>query len=343
MLIALQILLIGGGILGVLPLSGVVSPFLSSGPHGDARQLPDLRDHPRHLLPRRASRPAEPPRRRPAASRAPPAGPAWRSPPCSPPSCSRRRWCRSSRPTAILTRGALTLQGDGYRRFEYNPRLVDIAQSIPRGDIVDRNGVLLATSDPAQLEKNRAVLERLGATLPAATDRPTTGTPRGERFYPFGGRTFHLLGDLNSRTNWAAKNTSYAERDSRVLLQGYDDFAGAADVRQPDGRTTRELQLDYSELVPLLRHRWQPDHPAVQRILDRDRTLRLTIDVRLQLRAADILAQVRRAGRLRRRRRGARPGHRRPPRLGELPLAGATAGAGRRRPASAAGRRRRRR
>jgi cell division protein FtsI/penicillin-binding protein 2 len=187
----------------------------------------------------------------------------------------------------FLARGALTLQGDGYRRFQYNPRLTDIALGIPRGDVVDRNGVLLATSDPAQLEKNRAVLERLGATLPAAGDRAR----RGERFYPFGGRTFHLLGDLNTRTNWAAKNTSYAERDSSVLLQGYDDFAGVADVPQPDGTVTRELQRDYSELIPLLRHRWQPEHPAVKRILDHPRTLRMTIDARLQLRAAEVLAK----------------------------------------------------
>ena len=187
----------------------------------------------------------------------------------------------------FLARGALTLQGDGYRRFQYNPRLTDIALGIPRGDVVDRNGVLLATSDPAQLEKNRAVLERLGATLPAADARPR----RGARYYPFGGRTFHLLGDLNTRTNWAAKNTSYAERDSSVLLQGYDDFAGVADVPQPDGTVTRELQRDYSELIPLLRHRWQPEHPAVKRILDHPRTLRMTIDARLQLRAADVLAK----------------------------------------------------
>ena len=74
-------------------------------------------------------------------------------------------------------------------------------------------------------------------------------------------------------------------------LQGYDDFAGVVDVPQPDGTVTRELQRDYSELVPLLRHRWQPEHPAVKRILDRDRTLRMTIDARLQLRAADVLAK----------------------------------------------------
>jgi cell division protein FtsW (lipid II flippase) len=282
-LIAIQILLIGGGVLGVLPLSGVVSPFLSS---GRTAMLANFLILGAILgISARAGN---------ADSLA-----------------STRRFQGAARWAAValgavlaaivlkaaqvqvfqadrfLARGALTLQGDGFRRFLYNPRLVDIAQGIPRGDVVDRNGVLLATSDPAQLEKNRAVLERLGATLPAAGDRPR----RGERFYPFGGRTFHLLGDLNTRTNWAAKNTSYAERDSSVLLQGYDDFAGVAEVPQPNGKTTRELQRDYGALIPLLRHRWQPDHPAVRRLLDNPRTLRMTIDVRLQLKAADVLAK----------------------------------------------------
>jgi cell division protein FtsW (lipid II flippase) len=287
-LIALQILLIGGGILGVLPLSGVVSPFLSS---GRTAMLANFLIFGAILA--ISARSAD--------------GDAV---------AATRRFQGAARWTAValgvvmaaivlkaaqvqvfqadrfLARGALTLQGDGYRRFEYNPRLVDIAQGIPRGDIVDRNGVLLATSDPAQIEKNRAVLERLGATLPAADERQE----RGHRYYPFGGRTFHLLGDLGSHTNWAAKNTSYAERDSSVLLQGYDDFAGVAEVRQPDGTTTRELQRDYGALIPLLRHRWQPDHPEVRRILDGDRTLRMTIDARLQLRAADILAKYARLG-----------------------------------------------
>jgi cell division protein FtsI/penicillin-binding protein 2 len=194
----------------------------------------------------------------------------------------------------FLTRGALTLQADGNRRFQYNPRLVDIAQGIPRGNIVDRNGVLLATSDPAELEKRRAILERLGATLDLAERR---GAERGYRYYPFAGKTFHLLGDLNSHVNWAATNTSFAERDSRIRLQGYDDFAGVVEVVQPDGRVSREIQLDYAELVPVLRHRWQPDHPEVRRILDRDRTLRMSVDVRLQLKAAAVLErQARKAG-----------------------------------------------
>jgi cell division protein FtsW (lipid II flippase) len=282
-LIALQILLIGGGILGVLPLSGVVSPFLSS---GRTAMLANFLIFGMILAISARGASAD----TAAATRRFQGAARWTGLALAAVLAAivlKAAQVQVFQADRFLTRGALTVQGDGYRRFEYNPRLVDIAQGIPRGDIVDRNGVLLATSDPAQIEKNRAVLERLGATLPAATDRAA----RGERFYPFGGRTFHLLGDLNSRTNWAAKNTSYAERDASVLLQGYDDFAGAAEVKQPDGRTTRELQRDYTELVPLLRHRWQPDHPAVRRLLAGDRTLRLTIDVRLQLRAAEILAK----------------------------------------------------
>jgi cell division protein FtsW (lipid II flippase) len=280
-LLAVQTLLITGGVLGVFPLSGVVSPFLSS---GRTAMLANFL-----ILGMLAAISAHPP-------------PAAGTPETA------RRFHGAAKLTALglglvlavilvraaqvqvfqanrfLTRGALTIQADGYRRFQYNPRLVDIARGIPRGNVLDRNGVLLATSDPAELEKRQAILERAGATLD-----PPERHDRGDRYYPFEGVTFHLLGDLNNRVNWGASNTSYVERDSRIRLQGYDDFAGIVEVLQPDGKISREVQLDYSELVPLLRHRWQPEHPDVKKILDRERTVRLTIDARLQKRAAAIL------------------------------------------------------
>ena len=43
------------------------------------------------------------------------------------------------------------------------------------------------------------------------------------------------------------------------------------------------IRRDLIELVPLLRHRSDPDHEAVRRILDRPRDVRLAIDIRLQL------------------------------------------------------------
>jgi cell division protein FtsW (lipid II flippase) len=196
------------------------------------------------------------------------------------------------RPNHYLTRGAIALQGDGVRRFQYNPRLAAIAATIPRGSIVDRNGVILATSDPAELDEHRAELAKLGATDlgEGSLVTPATATPdRRTRVYPFGGRTFHLLGDLRNRLNWGARNTSFVERDARVRLQGYDDYAGVVRVKQPDGSEAPVVVVDYRELVPLLRHRYQPDHPEVKRVLGRDRTVRLTVDVRLQLFAQEVL------------------------------------------------------
>jgi cell division protein FtsI/penicillin-binding protein 2 len=185
---------------------------------------------------------------------------------------------------AFLTRGAAVLQGDGVRRFLYNPRLAAIAATIPRGSIVDRNGVPLATSDPAEIDRHRAELTALGAAdLESATADGRT------RVYPFGGRTFHLLGDLRNRLNWRARNTSFVERDARVRLQGYDDYAGVVQVRQVDGTEAPQVIVDYRELVPLLRHRYEPEDPRVASILARDRTVRLSIDVRLDLAAEGIL------------------------------------------------------
>src|SRR4051812_20114188 len=142
-LTAIQTLLIAGGILGVLPLSGVVSPFLSS---GRTAMLANFLIF--GMILAISARPgppeaAEANRRFAGAARW--AGVALAAVLAL--IVLRAGQVQALQADRVLTRGALTLQGDGFRRFEYNPRLVDIAQSIPRGDVVDRNGVILATSD----------------------------------------------------------------------------------------------------------------------------------------------------------------------------------------------------
>jgi peptidoglycan glycosyltransferase len=52
---------------------------------------------------------------------------------------------------------------------------------------------------------------------------------------------------------------------------------------------------NYRVLLPLLRHRYDPDHPAVRRLREEDRTLRLTIDARLTVRVTEILQRHLRA------------------------------------------------
>jgi cell division protein FtsW (lipid II flippase) len=278
LLLALQILLIAGGVLGVFPLSGVVSPFLSSGRSAMLANFLIV-----GLLLAVSARPGPPQRlesvrRFDAAVRWTVLGLGVFALAI----VAKAALVQVVRADTYLTQSALVLHADNKRYFDANPRLEEIAKTIPRGSILDRNGIPLATSDPQELERQRATYERLGVSL----ERTVTAD---KRIYPFAGRTFHLLGDRNSMANWGASNTSYAERDSRLRLQGYDDYAEVVEVTQPGGGVTREIRVDYKELVPLLRHQYQPEHPAVKKIRERTRTLQMSIDARLQLRAAAIL------------------------------------------------------
>jgi cell division protein FtsI/penicillin-binding protein 2 len=183
-----------------------------------------------------------------------------------------------------MTRQTRTKQADGAVRPQDNPRLREMARQLPRGAILDRRGLPIAmdsTLDVSKLAKeyaaigvspcgvtNAAAPRRTGATTPAPAAAPPK-TP-GERCYPLGGSAFHLLGDAVSKANWAAPNSSFAERDFDARLRGYQD---------------------YSELLALWDHRDEPFHLGVRAILDRPRDIKLSIDARLQMRAATLLAR----------------------------------------------------
>ncbi len=276
---AVQVLLIAGGALGVLPLSGVVTPFLSYGRSsmlanflviaillsissragGEERTLP-------FRLPVRA------------AGLVFAAGGAV--------ILAKAAWVQVARDQAVMGAGTLVVQADGARRYQYNPRFQDVMREIPKGTIYDRNGLPLATSNWDELAKHRAEYQQLGIDIDRAC-------PRGDsRYYPLGPLMFDLLGDLRTRLRWGASNTSFVERDSARRLRGYDDRPTLVEVKNPKtGLMERVLRYDYRELVPLLRHRSEPDNPAVRRVLDRPRDVRMSIDARLQIKVAEILRE----------------------------------------------------
>jgi cell division protein FtsW (lipid II flippase) len=277
-----QACVIAGGLLGLLPLSGVVTPFLSYGRSsmvancaalgvvlGIAARGGDVRPHMRGPV-------------RVLAAILLAAGATM---------VGRAAWIQIVRKDPIALAASLTQQGDGVLRFQYNPRLIAAARGIERGTIVDRNGLPLATSRAAEIQA-------LPARYAAAGIHPPETCADAARCYPLGGLGFHLLGDVTNETNWAAPNTSFLERDSDARLKGWADHARRVEVRNArTGAVAAAVRRDYRELLPLMRARYQPDDAGVRALVARERDLHSSIDARLQIRTATLLEQhIRRGG-----------------------------------------------
>jgi cell division protein FtsW (lipid II flippase) len=210
------------------------------------------------------------------------------------------------RADVFVARPHAGVQADGFRRYQYNQRLTDVLTAIPRGTVFDRRGLPLATSDEAIARLSRDAYKKAGVDIagcysgpakaghyesPAVTVVSGFSRTERERCYPLGGAAFHLLGDVRDARNWAATNTAYVERDAQDRLRGFDDHA--ATVRLPDfsGRLVPTTRRDYRELIPLLRHRYTPGQSDVKAFLNRTRDVMLTIDAPLQASLARILSK----------------------------------------------------
>jgi cell division protein FtsI/penicillin-binding protein 2/cell division protein FtsW (lipid II flippase) len=268
--LAAQALLIVGGLLGLLPLSAVVTPFLSLGPSSMNSNLPDVG------MQRAASRQAPPSDERPFLRPASRVGLVLASMLAI--AAGRAFYVQVWNRAEIMTRQTRTKQGDGAIRPQDNPRLREIARDVPRGAILDRRGLPIAMDATRDVTKHAKEYAAIGvspcgtvAGVPAATGAaPKAPPPVGHRCYPLGGAAFHLLGDAATKANWAAPNAAFIERDFDPRLRGYQDV---------------------SELLSLWDHRHQQWHPTVRAILDRPRDVQVTIDARLQARAAALLTK----------------------------------------------------
>ncbi len=153
----------------------------------------------------------------------------------------------------VSARGIVVRLGDGTRVFRPNPRLAAIAAQIRRGTIADRNGAPLAVSSSP-----------------------------GSRAYPHGAAMGTLLGTHPSRVllpPWAL------ERALDQRLRGYGERDDA-----PPGLAAPDLRA-FVPLLALDRDARRARIAAIDADVD-SRTVRLTIDARLQDAAAKILQVV---------------------------------------------------
>jgi cell division protein FtsW (lipid II flippase) len=288
--LAAQAALIAGGLLGLLPLSGVVTPFLSAGRSSMISNLAVVG----LILAAGRQAPAAP---EPLFAR-PVRNLALVMTVCAAAVAARAFYVQVATRAETMGRPVRTRQADGALRYQDNPRLREAAQLLTRGAILDRHGLPLATSDWKALEPLRAQYAQMGVTLAAACPSAQA------RCYPLGGPAFHLTGDSVTRPNWGASNTQFIEREADATLRGFGSRvidAPGSDVRsgarsnaavERDGASTEAGTVlpDYAELVPLWDHRFDLTHPAAQRLLTRPRDVKTTIDARLQAKTARLLA-----------------------------------------------------
>jgi cell division protein FtsW (lipid II flippase) len=286
LVLVVQAFVIASGLLGLLPLTGVVTPFLS---YGRSSMLANFFAVGVLLAIAKRRGPVRAHLAAPLRVLAIVLGVAVSA------VVGRAAWVQVVRADEFATSASLSEQADGGYRFGYNPRLLAAARLLVRGTIYDRNGLPLATSRPDEMRSVTASFSKAGIAA------PRTCAEDDGRCYPLGAIGFTLLGDWNTQLNWGARNSSYVERDSDARLKGYDDRQQIVEVANPrTGGVERTVRRDYRELLPLARERYRPHSDAVKALLTRGRDLRLTIDARLQLRASDALRTRMQAGRFER-------------------------------------------
>jgi len=277
LIVALQLILIAGGLLGLLPLSGVVSPFLSFGRTSMVANFITLA-----IILAVSSRGGDPIQvrnfGRPTYILAGILGL------CGIAILSRAAYFQLVKPDEFAIKGAEVRFADKTLGLAYNPRLREILQQIPKGDVLDRNGLPLATNNWETLQRHNADYQRLGVSL------DQTAVKNESRHYPLGPEFFYLVGDQRSTLHRGASNTAFLEHDARTRLQGFDDRREIIELHDPGSDESYHVfQYDYSELLPLLRHRREKDNPDVKAFIDRQRDVKMSIDSQLQLRASAIL------------------------------------------------------
>jgi len=255
-----QAFVIAAGVIGVVPLSGVVTPFLS---YGRSSMLANFAAAGVVLAVARRAGPTREHLRMPVRVL------AWILAAGAAAIVMRTAWIQVVSADSIAAAPTLVKQADGAVRPQYNPRLVAVARLIERGTIFDRNGLPLATSRSSEIA---AAAAQYGAAGVRPLDSCAGATTR---CYPLGGIAFHVVGSATYETNWAARNSAFLEREADAQLKGF---------------------RNYRELVPLLRSRYAANGAEFQALVTRSRDVRSSIDARLQMRAALALANRIRSG-----------------------------------------------
>ncbi|WP_374949011.1 FtsW/RodA/SpoVE family cell cycle protein [Mucilaginibacter sp.] len=182
---------------------------------------------------------------------------------------------------------ALVADKSGARMFSYNPRIAILMNRLQAGNLYDREGVLLATSKPELVRKQRAKLAMAGAqgyNIDSAMHK------RLDRYYPFEEQMFFWTGDANTGVFNGSSNGYFAEYEHAAELRGFklptSNFNVTANRYRENrflARGVKEMTVvkkDFSALSPLLIA--GINSREVEAFKNRNRDVKLTMDAGLQ-------------------------------------------------------------
>jgi cell division protein FtsW (lipid II flippase) len=154
---------------------------------------------------------------------------------------------------------ALVADKNGARRFSYNPRIAILMRKIGAGTVFDREGLVLATSKPELVTKQKDNLSNAGA---ASDQLDKAINQHADRYYPFDDQLFFWTGDANTGIFDGGTNGYYADYEHAAELRGFNMPVSNYIVKASRYRENRFLprgvkemavkKRDYRELAPLL-------------------------------------------------------------------------------------------
>ncbi|MEP6552976.1 MAG: FtsW/RodA/SpoVE family cell cycle protein [Ferruginibacter sp.] len=182
---------------------------------------------------------------------------------------------------------ALVADRSGARMFSYNPRISILMNRLQAGNLLDRKGKILATSNRNFLAAEQDSLLALGINK----DRLAAfAYKRADRYYPYGDQMFFWTGDENTGVFNGGTNGFFAEYAYGAELRGFPTpsakfMVSASNYKEhrflPEVATEMTVsKRDYGALASLLLK--GINSPEVKTFKKRNRDVQLTMDAALQ-------------------------------------------------------------